>query len=303
MSESDFSSEHTTPLEATDEGLEPAAAFALIGNETRLAILEALWEADAVSQPVTFSALHRAVGVRDSARFNYHLQQLTGHFITRTEAGYTFRHAGEKVVRSVIAGSFNRQPTLEPFPVEGSCVACGDALEARYEDERLAIVCPTCEHPHGEYPFPPGGLADRTAAEVADAFDQRVRHLHCLAADGVCPECSGRMETHLTETGPCCLGVSVRADHECSQCGHSLCAAVGLRLLDHSRVVAFHADRGVSLDAHPYWTLPWCVSDEYTRVLARDPWRLEVRMPLSGEELRVTLDGTLEVLETAVVRP
>ncbi|WP_290811123.1 helix-turn-helix domain-containing protein [Halovivax sp.] len=305
-------------LECT-ECLEPAEAFALIANETRLSILEALWAAE--ERPVSFSELRRAVGMRDSAQFNYHLQQLEGHFVRKVEdrevsgsgatgssgagsnGGYDFKHAGEKVVRSVIAGSFNEDPTIEPFEVAGSCVACDGPLEATYEDEHLSIVCPACGHGHGEYPFPPGGLKDRTRAEIADAFDQRVKHLHCLAADGVCPECNGRMETRVVEEdAACCLGANTRVDLECRQCEHTLCCAPGLRLLDHSDVVGFHRERGVALDERPYWTLPWCVSDAYTEIVDRDPWRLAVRIPLDGDELRVTMSGDLDVLETAVVQ-
>lgn len=299
-SEPDVSGELDGLLECTD-CLEPAEAFALIANETRLSILEALWAAD--ERPVSFSDLRREVGMRDSAQFNYHLKKLTGHFVTGTGDGYDFKHAGEKVVRSVIAGSFNEHPTLEPFPVEGACFACGGSLRAIYEDERLAIACTDCGQRHGEYSFPPGGLNDRTLEEVAEAFDHRVRHLHCLAADGVCPECNGRMETRVREDGECCLGVAVRFDHECQQCGHTLCSAAGLRLLDHSETVSFHRERGVHLDERPYWTLPWCVSDQYTHVVERDPYVLEVRIPLSGDELRVRLDDDLDVLETTVERP
>ncbi|RKD95881.1 winged helix-turn-helix domain-containing protein [Halopiger aswanensis] len=304
MSRSDISSEHErerereSPLECTD-CLDPADAFALVSNETRLSILEALWMAD--EQPVSFSELRREVGMRDSAQFNYHLQKLTGHFVRQDEEGYAFKHAGEKIVRSVIAGSFTEDPSIEPFPVAGECYACGGDLEASYADERLAIDCTDCGHGHGEYAFPPGGLNDRTREEVAAAFDQRVKHLHCLAADGVCPECNGRMRSRIVEeSGDCCLGVGLRVDHECAQCDYTLCSAVGLRLLDHPAVVGFHRDRGVSLAERPYWTLPWCVSDEYTTLTERDPLRLEVRISLAGDELRVTLDENLDVLETRV---
>ncbi|WP_252700369.1 winged helix-turn-helix domain-containing protein [Natronosalvus vescus] len=298
MSHPDTSSESTI-LECTD-CLDPAEAFALISNETRLSILEALWAAE--ERPVSFSELRRAVEMRDSAQFNYHLQKLSGHFIDQVDGGYDFKHAGEKVVHAVIAGSFNEHPRLDPFPVQGGCVTCGGPLQGVYSDERLAIECTDCGQRHGEYSFPPGGLNDRTHEEVTEAFDNRVRHLHCLAADGVCPECSGRMETHIVEEGEegCCLGVDVRVDHECVQCGHTLCSAAGLRLLDHSEVVSFHRERGVSLDERPYWTLPWCVSDEYTRIVGRDPYRLEVRMPVGGDVMRVRLDSDLDVLETAI---
>ncbi|RQH01752.1 winged helix-turn-helix domain-containing protein [Natrarchaeobius oligotrophus] len=304
MSRTDHVDRSRSLLECTD-CLDPADAFALIGNDTRLAILEALWAAE--EQPVSFSELRRTVGVRDSAQFNYHLQQLTGHFVRKVDGtpdggagGYEFRHAGEKVVRSILAGSFTESPTLEPFEVTGACVSCGGPLRASYRDEQFTIACLDCGQRHGEYPFPPGGLNDRTPEEIAEAFDHRVRHLHCLAADGVCPECNGRMGSTIVEDGECCLGVGVRVDHECRQCGHALCSTVGLRLLDHSEVVGFHRERGVHLDERPYWTLPWCVSDRYTRVLERDPYRLEVRIPVGADRLSVAMDGELNVLETSV---
>ncbi|MFD1515623.1 ROK family transcriptional regulator [Halomarina rubra] len=286
-------------LQQCDECVAPAEAFSLIANETRLSILEALWRAD--TRPVRFSDLRSAVGMRDSAQFNYHLSKLTDQYVVKVEgeeSGYDLRHAGEKVVRAIISGSFNEHPHLDPFAVEGSCAWCDGTLEARYDDERLSVVCRDCDHRHGTYSFPPGGLNDRSDEEVARAFDQRVRHLHCLAADGVCPECSGRMVTELHEEGDCCLGDGLRADHVCQQCDHTLCSTVGLSLLDKSPVVAFYADHGVELSGRPYWSLSWCVRDAHTEVLSRDPWRLAVTIDHAGEQLRVELDGSLRILAT-----
>lgn len=285
--------------EGVGDTLEPASAFKLVADETRLAILEALAEAD--ERPVSFSELRRAVEMGDSAHFNYHLQQLTGHFVTQVEEGYTFKHAGEKVIRALFAGSFTDDPHLEPFRVRGACVGCGGPLEAAYDDEQMSIQCADCGHGHGEYGFPPGGLRDRSLEEVTEAFDNRVRHLHCLAADGVCPECGGKMSTELNfEEDRCCLGVQTVVNHDCDRCGHTLCSAPGLRLLDHSEVVSFHRDRGVYLDERPYWTLPWCVSDHYTTVVDESAPLIEVRMPLGEEALVVTLDGSLTVLDTTI---
>ena len=278
-----------------EECLAPAEAFSVIANESRLAILEALWRAP--DRPVSFSELRRQVGMADSAQFNYHLGKLTGQFIAKTEAGYDFRHAGEKVVRAVLEGSFNENPRIEPFEIESTCVACGASLRARYGDERLTIECAECDKLHGRYPFPPGGLNDRTRTEIIDAFNQRVRHLHCLAADGVCPECGGRVETELADDDgqP---DVEIAVVHRCAQCRHGLRSTVGLGLLDHSAVVAFHREHGVSLCETPYWELDWCVSDEHTTVRSREPWEIEVTMVLGGEQFRVTLDGDLTVTDT-----
>jgi DNA-binding transcriptional ArsR family regulator len=193
-------------IQECTECVAPADAFALIGNETRLAILEALWRAE--DGPVRFSALNEMVGMRDSAQFNYHLGKLTDQYVRKVEEGYELRTAGAKVVRAVLAGSFTEHPRLEPFTTEDGCTRCGEALVASYDEEMLALDCPECGRAHGEYSFPPGGLNDRTNEEILEAFDQRVRHLHCLAKDGVCPECSGRMSTTISREGECCLGAA-----------------------------------------------------------------------------------------------
>jgi hypothetical protein len=274
--------------------LTPADAFALVGNETRLAILETLWRLDA---PASFSTVRGEVGTRDSGQFNYHLDRLTGQFVRKTDEGYELRTAGERVVQAIFAGSFTEHPSRE-LDITAPCVNCGSELEARYADEMLTVSCPDCGHGHGEYPFPPGGLHDRTDAEVLAAFDQRVRHLHCLAKDGVCPECNGRMETALQRGGDCCLGADLRATHRCQQCAHELCSAVGLGLLDQADVVRFYADHGESLSDVPYWRLDWCVEDAPVTVRSEDPWRLAVDITLDGETLAVTVDGALDVLGT-----
>jgi hypothetical protein len=283
-------------IQKCTECVAPADAFALIGNETRLSILEALWRAE--DGPVRFSVLNEMVGMADSAQFNYHLGKLTDQYVRKVEAGYELRTAGAKVVRAVLAGSFTEHPRLEPFTTDDGCTRCGEALVASYDEEMLALDCPDCGRAHGEYSFPPGGLNDRTNEEVLEAFDQRVRHLHCLAKDGVCPECSGRMRTTISEEGECCLGVGLRADHICGQCSHSLCSAIGLCLLDCSPVVAFHRDHGIDLGATPYWRLDWCVSDDHTTVRASDPWELELAIDLDDERLHATLDGDLSLVDT-----
>jgi hypothetical protein len=281
-----------------EDCLAPADAFALVGNETRLSILEALWEAD--EHPTRFSTVRAAVGMSDSAQFNYHLSKLTDQFVRKTDEGYELRTAGRKVVQAVLAGSFNEHPRRE-LAIEDACTRCGATLTATYEDERLAIDCPSCGRRHGEYTFPPGGLHGRTDREILEAFDQRVRHLHCLAKDGVCPECNGRMHTVIERPdgdGDCCLDAGLRAEHVCEQCDHRLCSAVGLALLDQSDVVAFAREQGVRLSETPYWALEWCVSDDPATVVDENPLRLRVDVTVAGATLRVTLDGELSIVDT-----
>lgn len=283
---------HDTELREVTEAIEPADAFALLGNEHRLRILEVLAGLD---EPIAFSDLYDAIELSDSAHFNYHLDQLTDHFVAHEDDGYRLREPGRKVVRAVLAGSINTAGERR-IEMSDSCIACGSDLEARYADSKLEIICPACGHGHGRYSFPPGGFTDRTDDEVLAAFDQRVKHLHCLAKDGVCHECNGRVETRLVRDRECCLGTGVRAEHECTQCGYRSCSSVGLGVLDQSAVVAFHEAHGIDLATTPYWRHDWCVSDEPVTIRSEDPWAIAVDIEVEHEQLTVTVDGSLRVI-------
>lgn len=276
--------------------LGPAEAFSLVGDETRMTILEALW--DAADPPIPFSTLYDLSETDSTARFNYHLDQLTGHFVRKTERGYQLRTAGENVVRAVVAGSFNAHPDRRPFDTGDGCTQCDETLVARYEDEQLAIDCPACGQTHGRYGFPPGGLIGRDEDEILTAFARRVRHRHSLASKGVCPDCSGRMQTEISREEECCLGAEVRAAYTCEQCQQRFCSPIGLTLLDRPVLVSFYRDHDVDIATRPYWRLDWCVTDDHLRIDSTDPWRLTVAIPLDSETLSLTLDGSLCVVES-----
>ncbi|WP_436348435.1 DUF7351 domain-containing protein [Natronorubrum sp. FCH18a] len=280
------------------EGMEAADAFALLGNGIRMQILQALWAAP--ETPVAFSDLFRATDATDSAQFSYHLQQLTQHFVRRTENGYRLRQAGNKVVQAVLAGSFTAHPSRS-IAISDSCVKCSGPLEAVYDDEMLAITCLRCHFEHGEYPFPPGALNNRTDPEVLEAFDHRVRRLYGLAKDGVCPECSGRMQTVVAtpdDAVTCDLaGAPLRAGYVCEQCAHTLTSGVGLGLIDNSAVIAFYENHDIDLSTTPYWQLKWCVSDEPMQVQSQKPLRISITITLNDDVLEIVLDQELTVCE------
>lgn len=94
-----------------EDVLAPHEAFAVLGNETRLAIVLALEETD---DPIAYSELKRQVGVYDSGRFNYHLEKLLGHFVERTEGGYRPRVVGTRAARAVTAGTFATRRSSAP---------------------------------------------------------------------------------------------------------------------------------------------------------------------------------------------
>lgn len=84
----------------------PVEAFSLLANEDRLAILDAVARAhDRGDAPVSFSTLRETVGVRDSGRFSYHLQELTGRFLARSSDGYSLHEQSCAPLVQVVASA------------------------------------------------------------------------------------------------------------------------------------------------------------------------------------------------------
>lgn len=138
----------------------------------------------------------------------------------------------------------------------------------------------------------------RDDSETLAAFDRRVRHLHSLARDGVCPECSGQMQTELAYDEDCPLDATLRAEYTCLHCHHDIRSPIGLALLDQFPVVSFYRDHGIDLGATPYWRLSWCVSDDHTTVDSPEPRRVRVSVSENDETLTVSVDQTLSVVGT-----
>lgn len=285
--------------ESTKEKMLPAEAFSLLGNDTRIDILQALLDANADKTPVTFTELFEQVDIEDSANFNYHLQKLTGHFIKQTDDGYEFRHPGRKVVSSIFAGTLTERAQLGFFPVDGACHTCDGDLHGWYTDEVLTIACVDCATVLVRYPFPPGGIDERAPEELLQAFHHYVRHHYCMAADGVCPECTGPVETEPVYEPETSDNFDVTVEHTCQRCGYDLQSSVGVNLLDNAEVLMFHSERGIDLSTEPFWHFEWCVSDKHTTLISEDPLRLRINIQCEGDELQVVLDDSLSVIETA----
>jgi len=106
----------TTPVD------DPADAFDVLGDETRLSILRALADAE---EPLSFTRLRERCGVADSGRFSYHLRRLCEYFVRETERGYELGHAGSRVVTTA-GESAGRQSGSDDGADTGECPVCGD---------------------------------------------------------------------------------------------------------------------------------------------------------------------------------
>lgn len=96
---------------------DPTDALEVLGHEVRVAVLRELAEAD---RPLSFTELRERVGIRDSGKFNYHLQKLRGRFVREANGGYELGHAGTRVIATV-------EGEIEDSVVghDGTCPVCG----------------------------------------------------------------------------------------------------------------------------------------------------------------------------------
>lgn len=72
------------------DAVSPDEAFAPLGNDTRVGILQALWdvfESGKGDNAIPYSELFDQVDIRDSGNFSYHLEKLTGPFVRQTRVG------------------------------------------------------------------------------------------------------------------------------------------------------------------------------------------------------------------------
>ena len=290
------------------EPTDHADAFAALSNETRVAILEALWAAE--GHRASFSELRRAVEMRDSGKFNYHLDKLTDDFVVRTDDGdYRLRLAGIHVVGSLISGTYAQDEAIETVPYDEPCPLCGAETVFRYDGETFAIECTECSALGlASGPAPPSVFADADPAEVSDRAE---RYLHSLMDDfrsGFCLFCESPVELTVVPNEAIAPDDAVDADlapipilqHDCPACGESARTNLGPVLARHPAVVSFLHEHGTSVRELPLFDLT-VFSAADGAVSQRDPTRAWVRYTVDGDAIEVTVDGDAAVVD--VTRP
>lgn len=318
-----------SPLQAASKTASSRAteAFAVLGNETRLAILLALWEAYEPwtgENAVPFTELRNRVGISQGGEFTYHLDQLVGRFVRKTDAGYELRRAGHQVVRTVIAGAGFENLTLAPTEIDHACHLCGAPTAVTYQDEYLFWVCTECEGLFGNrdyrpkrmlagYPLNPAGVTDRRPEELLHAAFVGGAWGLQSAIEGVCIKCSGPVEGWLHRcddhaSGGICSNCgrqnAVTARFRCSVCKHNITMVPWWLVKHHPAVVAFYYDRGVPLQYERNDSEQFLPRRELhlearhdQQIVSEDPLRVRVTIRYDGDELALTLDGDVNVVD------
>jgi hypothetical protein len=294
----------TGPGDESPEKIDPQEAFQLFSHEMRLEILFAIWKSP--NYALAFSEIQDAVGERDSGKFTYHLEQLTGQFVTEIEGQYVLQLAGHRVIDAIQSGVFHMSPTVSPVKAPGSCTHCGTTPTFEYDELLATVSCSECETKLIEYPFEPGGFQDRSVAEAVSAFDRRTKLLWRLASSGACFVCAGRVEVAYTESAPQIdrddrYGEFFAADHpalfhlSCHNCSFYSYIPVGIRLLDDPTVVGYLAMAGIDVTTDYLWELPFITDAELMTVQSREPWDILIEVPTQTDSLTVRLDDDASV--------
>jgi hypothetical protein len=284
-----------------DDSLEPADAFALLADETRVRILEALGDAWSEEWPgvLPYSTLMERVGVEDSGRFHYHLSRLEDRFVVRHDGGYKLDFTGLTVYRAMHARTFTETRQRGPYDAGCACHACGGDLVARYDRDMFVVECPDCDDQFCQTPIPPQAVADRSKDELLAAADSLTRNYLRLMQDGICPWCASGVTRDVLEVTASELDPSseqrFHVRYTCGCCGGRLWQPVGMHALLDERFVAVLTSAGVNVDATPYWEFAFAVTDKHTAVLDRDPWRFAVTVHADEAAHRVTLSPNLTV--------
>lgn len=316
-----------SPLEAAAGAASPRAieAFSTLANETRLSILLALWEAYepfAEENAVTFSELRELVGVRDSGQFNYHLDKLTGHFIEKTDNGYELRRAGLQLVRTVVAGAGLTEPSLEATEIDDECTLCGAPTAISYRDEHLYHFCTQCDgyfgaqwnQPSGVLAvleLDPSGLENLHPEDMLHAAATTAYQTFESSVEGVCDACSGPMKRSLHVCpdhdsegvcDSCGREPAVIARFHCPVCKSHHQLPPYLIVAQHPAVIAFYHERGVSLqyevdDFEGERQRRQLLKSHDQTLIAEDPPRIRVLIEYDADELQLTLDEELNVID------
>jgi hypothetical protein len=310
------------PLDRNDSNpLSPDEAFALLGNDTRVGILQALWDAFESGKgdnAVPYSELFEQVDIRDSGNFSYHLEKLTGPFVRSTGDGYELKQTGINVVRAVVTGTIIDDQEFGPTQVDVACPICDAPIEIAYADELMTATCTACDGAlrwNGESGYLYLGLVPPAVIEgrpVEAAFRAAITYsFHEFAAfhDDVCPHCSSSVEVTVTVcsdhdpgTGTLCSTCdrahAAEAWLVCSRCKRSMFPPVAVISLDNPDVTAFYHAHGVE---HRFATWETAVRsfDVREELLSEDPLEMRFTIPAGNDELRLTLDDELNVIDAS----
>ena len=306
-----------TSTSTLQETLAPDEAFAVLGDETRIEILQVLGKSD---DPLSFTALRDAVGIRQGGQFNYHLNKVVGHFVTKTDDGYELRQPGRRVVEAVLSGAVTHDPELEPTDVDYECLLCGASIQVSYRSERVELYCTACSGQYGRrvaeressfdrsggylggYQIPPAGVDGRSPYGLLEAASLW-SHLENIAlANGLCLRCGAIVNISITVCedhdrseglcGTCDNRHAIQVEQSCENCQFTRRGMAINILAAKLELRRFVAEQGIDPIVGGYkWG--WDCDEQVHSV---DPFRADFTFEVGAESITLHTGEDLVVL-------
>jgi hypothetical protein len=285
--------EENRPSDAeADHASHVREAFRLLADDTRLDIVEYLRHAE--DCPVSYAEIKNDLGIQDSGRFNYHLDKLTGTFVSKTAEGYALSFSANTLYQAILSTRPIADHPTPVFDVEEPCPECGSTCEIRYETECVVSQCPSCDSQSFAYPFPAGAFTGRTDEEALRAVVQRMYHHVSLAQQGVCPYCSGTMTAEWLSGHDTEFPSNVLVHYTCSLCGMELHTGVVAMIQQYSAVTSLFDEYGIDLRETLPWEFRGYASRKGVTVRSEDPLCIEVPVTIDDDEFTVIVDENMK---------
>jgi DNA-binding transcriptional ArsR family regulator len=292
----------------------PTDIFRLLADDTRVDILRALavaqYELEQVGSgaaELAFSEIYDRVDVKSTSKLSYHLGELAGTYLRKTDDGYSLSHAGERIVRFILAENHDQPESFGPEPVDGVCIFCGaDALEASLSHQFFRIDCTACQQQVTGQPITPAQVKTRGSDALIRSVKRRSAEDARLIRHRMCPECGAQLSAEVVEVPGSALpdADSFVVMSTCEECLREYNSPLTYSAVYHPASIAFHWDRGVDVTARGLWEFHEHVYEGRWRSeqVASDPDEYEVVLRHGGDAVKLYLDSTATVVRTERVR-
>ncbi|ERH01947.1 MAG: hypothetical protein J07HN6_01508 [Halonotius sp. J07HN6] len=288
-------------------GASPVESFGLIAHDVRAEIVRTLGDAREGRGPpavLSFAQLRsRCAADVGSSKFNYHLQELLGSIIERRDGGYSLRHPGTLLYRTIRAREYGDHRPVGPEGIGVDCHHCGTAVEATYIGSKYTVECPGCDTIYDMTLVAPGAVKDDDSdPNTIERLDEWVRHARRGFARGVCPTCANGLTTQLIKPENTFFPRpdlrSGFVHRSCDHCTDMRYLTVGEILRLRPIIAEFFARRNRPVWTTPLWDLAFAATDLSTTVCARNPWTFKLVLTAGGDTIKVRLDDSLTVTNT-----
>lgn len=288
--------------------------FTLLSDETRLAILRAVAIAQNSERQtgvaaLSFSDIYEQVEVDNTSKLSYHLGELTGTFLRKHEEGYAFTHAGEQLVRFILAENYRSPSDFGSIETDGSCLYCGEpALQATLHEQYFVIECTDCGRPAFSYRVRPAQIRSQTGSDLIDSIIWEQTSDFLKMRHGICPDCSGRMDTDVIDADnksvPDEVPAAFATFSECQECLRFLSAPLTHIAAYHPESVSFHWEYGVDIMGTGLWEFHHHLHDGRWQSKRTDsnPDAYQVELQCETTSLRLYLNESATVTRTERVQ-